>query len=110
MSENRIKISDHRHIYQMGAVQGIFEAVEKLEALPANLKSTPGMALAMATINAQAHMQRAAMTSKNLIAVAKAKLPIEQFESIDFDPNTAELVCNFYEPDLFTPEAPNDRA
>lgn len=100
-TEHRVTITDRTHVWQMGTAAGLAEAVELLEALPATIRGTPGVALAIATISAEANAQRGALSTTNLIAVAKAGLPIERYKRISFDPRTSELIGEFYDPDLF---------
>ena len=103
----RIKVKDPKHVWEMAEAGGLMTAVEKLEALPATLKQTPGMALAIATMTAEANFHRGAVSSKNLMAIARAGYDISRYKSVHFDPNTSELICEFYEPDLFN-SAPED--
>lgn len=98
---HRVKITDPVHLYLMGFSTGLAEAADLLEKLPATVRGTPGVALALATVLAEANAQRGKLSTKNIVAVARAGLPIAEFKTITFDPNKAELVCEFYEPDLF---------
>lgn len=97
----RVKITDNNHLFNMAETAGLLEAVELLEKLPPQLRGTPGIALAIATIKAEANGRRSAVIGKNLTAIARAGHDIAQHKSVMFDPNTAELICEFYEPDLF---------
>ena len=99
--EVRVKVSSGIRIYLMGHSSGLEEAVELLNSLPETVRSTPGVALSIATIAAKAHEEKASWATRNLIDVAKAGHPIEHYKSIGFDPNSSELVCEFYDPDLF---------
>lgn len=105
METHRVKITDQLHIYRMAMNAGLLEAAELLDALPNGLKGTPGVALSLATISAKAHEDRALVISQNLMAIAKAGLPVERYKSISFDPKTSELICEFYDPDLFDSSA-----
>lgn len=97
----RVKITDNNHLFGMAEASGLIQAAGLLEALPKNLRETPGMALAIATLNAEANARRTTVIGKNLAAIARAGHDIAQHKSVMFDPNTAELICEFYEPDLF---------
>lgn len=44
---------------------------------------------------------RGAMIGKNLADIARAGHDVARYKSITFDANTAELVCEFYDLDLF---------
>lgn len=96
----RVKIKKPAHIYVTGVVTGLREAQLILEKLPPSLRQTPGMALAISTIAAKAHEERASIISKHLAAIARAGHDVSLHKNISFDANTAELVCEFYDPDL----------
>lgn len=96
----RVKIRKPAHIYMSGVVTGLREAQLILEKLPPSLRQTPGMALAISTIAAKAHEERASIISKHLAAIARAGHDVALHKNISFDANTAELVCEFYDPDL----------
>lgn len=96
----RVKIKRPAHIYMSGVVTGLREAQELLEKLPPSLRQTPGVALAISTIAAKAHEERATIISKHLAAIARAGHDVALHKNIAFDANTAELVCDFYDPDL----------
>ncbi len=104
-NEVRVKITNPTQLYLMAQVSGMIAAQEILEALPATLRQTPGMALAIASITAEANARRTEVISKNLATVAKAGHNIGNYKSIVFDPKTSDLVCEFYDPDLFDSEA-----
>lgn len=103
--EVRVKITDQLHIYTMAHCSGMIDALHELEGLNEGLRRTPGMALAIATISAEANALRAAVIGKNLAAIARAGHDIGHHKSITYDPNTSELICEFYEPDLFNPQS-----
>lgn len=105
MTEVRVKITDHTLIYLMAQTSGLIEAQQLLEALPPTLRQTPGVALAIATITAEANARRTEVISKNLAAIARAGHSIGHYKSVMFEPKTAELICEFYDPDLFDSDA-----
>lgn len=97
----RIKVEDPHQIWAMAEAAGLMAAQKYLEAIPDTLKQTPGMALAIATIAAKANEARAAYVARNMIIIAKSGHDIVRYKTVSFDGNTAELICEFYEPDLF---------
>ena len=97
----RVKITDNLHIYELAHCGGLLEAVELLKALPATVRGTPGVALAIATIEAEANSQRVSSVGRNLSVIAKAGHDVSRYRSISYDARAAELICEFYEPDLF---------
>ena len=99
--EIRVKIEDPKHIFHMAHAGGVMDAQEMLENLPDGLRKTPGVALAIATIGSEANALRGSMIGKNLAAIARAGHNVANYKTVTFDPNTAELVCEFYDPDLF---------
>ena len=101
MNEIRVKIEDPKHLYYMAHASGMMDAQEQLENLPQGLRQTPGVALAIATIGAEANALRGQMIGKNHAAIARAGHDVARYKTVTFDPNTAELVCDFYDPDLF---------
>jgi hypothetical protein len=101
----RVKLTKPSHIWGMAVASGMADAKDLLEKLPAAVRNTPGIALAIATIDAEAAKQRADVIQKNLSAVARAGHPVGLFKSISFDVMKSELICHFYDPDLFDSEA-----
>lgn len=99
--EHRVKIDKPLHIYLMARAAGMMDAAEALEKMPENLRAAPGFALALATLNAEANNARGEIVAKNMIAIAKAGIDVARYESVMFDPNTAELICTLNDPDLF---------
>lgn len=97
----RVKITDPRHIHAMAEAAGMMGALQLLQDLPENLKATPGVALSIATIAAESNLMRGAVVGKNLATLAREGHNIAHYKSVHYDPNTAELICEFYEPDLF---------
>ncbi len=100
MTEVRVKITDPRHVYAMAHASGFMDALGALQDLPATLRQTPGMALAIATISADANNHRAAVIGKNLVAISRAGHDITNYRSVIYDPNTAELICEFHDADF----------
>lgn len=96
-NEVRVKITNTTHLYAMAESSGLMVAVELLEAIPENLRGTPGMALALATLRAEANLRRGAIVGKNLALIARAGHNIADYQSVMFDPNNSELICEFYD-------------
>lgn len=92
------------HAYSLALASGLMAAADLLDKLPSSAKSTPGVALARSAILAEAHEVRASVIAKNLAIIARAGHNVGLHKSIGFDPNKNELICEFYEPDLFDSE------
>ncbi len=103
-AEIRVKVKKPSQIYTMAMTAGMLDAIAELEKLPPTVRNTPGMALAISTITAQANALRSDVMKNNLITIARAGHDIGRFKSIMFDANTAELICEFYDADLFEGE------
>lgn len=95
--ETRIKVTDEVQKFRMSSTAGLMEAVDLLEKLPPTLSATPGMALAIATISAEAHQNRAGITSTNLKSIAAAGHDINSFSEITYDPIMCGLICKHVE-------------
>lgn len=102
--EIRVKMN-HKHVWLTGVSAGLMQAVDALEELPDNQRLTPGFALALNVLRAKAHEERAGVVGKHLAAVGRAGHDVGHYKSISVDPNKAELVCEFYDPDLFDKES-----
>jgi hypothetical protein len=105
MNEVRVKVTDQRHLFHLARTSGLIDAQKLLEDLPANLRQTPGVALAIATIAAEANALRGEVIAKNLATIARAGHDIVRYKAVSFDPKTSDLVCEFYDPDLFDSQA-----
>lgn len=94
--DTRVKVNSTRHLFEMGISAGLGAAVEKLEAVPKNLHATPGFQLALATLRAVDANQRASTVSRNLALLAKNGVDVATHKAVSYDPNTDELICEFY--------------
>lgn len=94
--DTRVKVDSTRHLFEMGISAGLRASQDKLESLPKNLQATPGFQLALATICAMAAEQRASTVSRNLALLARNGVDIATHKAISYDPNTDELICEFY--------------
>lgn len=100
--ENIIRVkcpASQAHLIALSA--GVMRAADILDELPNSAKAVPGVTLAKSAILAEAHQHRTAMLGKNLAIIARAGHDVGHYKSIGFDPNTNELICEFYDPDLF---------
>lgn len=105
--EIRVKIKPV-HLWMTGVSAGLMEGIDLLQNLPPTLKSTPGVALALSTLSAAAHENRATLIGKHLAAIARAGLDVGRYKGIKVDPNKSELICEFYDPDLFDSDSEDD--
>jgi tRNA pseudouridine-54 N-methylase len=101
MEDKKVKIEDARFAYGMGITTGLLTAAEALNEMDDKLQSVPGFQLAKATIKALAEEDRALRISKNLAFLAKSGVDISRHKSVTYDPNNSEMICTFYDPDLF---------
>lgn len=83
----------------MGIAGGLNFAVRLLQELPENLRSTPGLQLAIATVQAAASEQRASAVSRNLAILAKNGIDVAVHKAVAYDSETDELICELYSPD-----------
>lgn len=97
--DQRVKVNSPRHTYEMGIAGGLNYAVLLLKDLPENLRATPGLQLAIATVQAAAADQRASAVSRNLAMLAKNGIDVAVHKAVSYDAETDELTCELYSPE-----------
>ena len=94
--DTRVKIGNPRHTFEMGVSAGMNAAVEAIRALPENLRATPGLQLALATVTAVSAETRANAVSRNLALLARNGVDVATHRAVSYDPSKDELICEFY--------------
>lgn len=99
MAEVRVKVEDPSHAWGLASAAGMMVAQQLLEELPESVRKTPGVALCIATIAAEANALRGSSIARNLRLIARAGHDVAQHSSVHFDPTTSELICEFHDPE-----------
>lgn len=97
--EKRIKVTEPEHIWRVAITAGIGVTLDKLEEQPEAIQALPGFQLAKAMVEALVHESRVEVISTNLHAVYAAGIDARAANSVRFEPDSGELVCEMREGD-----------